>query len=86
MSTVDTLSAQRRPLTDHLGMVEALLAAAAAGRRTFGELAGGTVAPAVARAYLLHLLWHRRLSMDLREPLTDHTLVGAATRKIGGSR
>lgn len=29
LATVDTLSAQRRPLTDRLGLVEVLLAAAA---------------------------------------------------------
>lgn len=75
MSTVDTLSAQRRPLTDRLGLVEVLLAAAAEKPRSFSELAELTVAPPIARAYLLHLLWHRRLGMDLTKPLCDATLV-----------
>lgn len=75
LSTVDTLSAQRRPLTDRLGLVEVLLAAAAEKPRPFGELAELTVAPPIARAYLLHLLWHRRLGMDLTTPLGDATLV-----------
>jgi hypothetical protein len=75
-STVDEFSAQRRPLTDRLGMVETLLDAVAGGLMPFGELAAATVAPAVARAYLLHLLWHRRLTMDLAMPLTDNTLIG----------
>jgi hypothetical protein len=34
-----------------------------------------TVAPAVARAFLLHLVWHCRLGIDLSEPLGDRTLV-----------
>ncbi len=75
LTTVDTLSSQRRPLTDRLGMVGQLLAAAACGPRTFGELASQTVAPAVGRAFLLHLLWHRRLGMDLGTPLGDGTLI-----------
>lgn len=80
LTTVDTLSSQRRPLSDRLGMVDQLLAAVAGGPRPFGEVAAQTVAPAVARAYLLHLLWHRRLGIDLATPLGDATLVysGAA--------
>jgi hypothetical protein len=85
-STVDTFSAQRRPLTDLLGLGDTLLAAVTAGPRPFGELAAGTVAPAIARAYLLHLLWHRRLRMNLRDPLMDHTLIAAAAGTSGGTR
>ncbi|MBE8519282.1 TnsA-like heteromeric transposase endonuclease subunit [Amycolatopsis sp. H6(2020)] len=77
-AAVEAFSAQRRRLTDRLGMTDALLDAVADGPRPFGELAAATVAPAVARAYLLHLLWHRRLTMDLTSSLTDHTLIGAA--------
>lgn len=75
LTTVDTLSAQRRPLTDRLGLVEVLLTAAAERPRSFGDLVELTVAPPIARAYLLHLLWHRRLGMDLTMPLGDGTLV-----------
>lgn len=75
LTTVDTLSSQRRRLSDRLGMVDALMAAVADGPRPFGELAAQMIAPAVARAYLLHLLWHRRLGMDLGAPLGDATLV-----------
>jgi hypothetical protein len=77
VATVDTLSAQRRRLTDPLGMAELLLAEAAGGPRSFGELAAATPAAAVARAFLLHLLWHRRLGMDLSQPLTDRTTIVA---------
>ncbi len=80
-TTLDTLSAQRRALTDRLGMVDELLTAVAAGPRPFGELAARSVAPAVARAYLLHLLWHRRLGVELGRPLGDASLVCA-----GGGR
>lgn len=75
LTTVDTLSSQRRPLTDRLGMVEQVLAGVADGPRPFGEVAARTVAPAAARAYLLHLLWHRWLGIDLASPLGDATLV-----------
>jgi hypothetical protein len=83
-TTVDDLSAQRRPLTDRLGMADILLAAAAAGPRSFGELTAETIAPAIARAYLLNLLWHRRLGMDLSRPLADSTLVTATASTSGG--
>ncbi|WP_281904886.1 TnsA-like heteromeric transposase endonuclease subunit [Phytohabitans aurantiacus] len=76
-STLDTLSAQRRPLTDRLGMADALVAAVAAGPRPFGELAGSTVAPPVARAWLLHLLWQRRLGVELGSALSETSLVCA---------
>ncbi|WP_406274494.1 TnsA-like heteromeric transposase endonuclease subunit [Nocardia sp. NBC_00881] len=84
--TVDTLSAQRRLLDDQLGIGEVLMSDAATGPVSFGELADSTSAPTVARAFLLHLLWHRRLGMDLSQPLTDRTLIVAAAaegRKAG---
>ncbi len=80
MTTLDTLSSQRRELTDRLHLQAVLLGATAAGPRRFGELVAATVAPPVARAQLLHLLWHRRLGIDLAEPLTDATRVWA----VGG--
>ena len=75
VSTLDTLSAQRRPLTDRLGLVDGLLAGVAVGPRRLRDLVEDMVAPAVARAFLLHLLWHRRLGIDLSGPLGDQTLV-----------
>jgi hypothetical protein len=75
VTTLDALSAQRRPLIDHLGVGEAVLAGVAAGPRPVRELVEATVAPAVARAFLLHLVWHRRLGIDLSGPLGDRTLV-----------
>lgn len=86
LSTVDTLSAQRRPLTDRLGMVEVLLEAVTARPRPFGELAAGTVSSTIGRAYLLHLLWHRRLGMNLAVPLTDSSLITAVESTSGGAR
>ncbi|MGX1774300.1 TnsA-like heteromeric transposase endonuclease subunit [Nocardia brasiliensis] len=84
-TTVDTVSAQRRYLDDRLGLVEILLGAAEM-PRGFGELVEATPAPALARAFALHLLWHRRLGVDLSEPLSDRTFVTAAAgaaRKAG---
>jgi hypothetical protein len=69
-ATLDALSAQRRPLTDRLamaGQVEALLAD---GPRPFAAVADATTMPSVARAFLLHMLWHRRLGVDLSVPLS----------------
>jgi hypothetical protein len=36
----------------------------------------------VARAHVLHLLWHRRLGIDLACPLTDATLVRLAVMAV----
>jgi hypothetical protein len=81
-TTVDTVSAQRRPLTDNLGVVEPLIAGVAGGPRPFGELVAATRVPAVARAFLLHLVWHHRLGIDLRGSLGDRTLVCAGEERM----
>jgi hypothetical protein len=78
LSVVDALSSQRRALQDPLGLQGQLLKAARENARPFGELAGGTSLPAVARAHALHLLWHRRLGVDLARPLGNNSLVWAA--------
>jgi hypothetical protein len=75
MSTVDTLSSQRRPLVDRLGVQAELLSSVDAGGVGFGELVAVASLPALARAHALHLLWHRRLRIDLAEPLTDAAVV-----------
>jgi hypothetical protein len=74
LTGVEALSSQRRPLNDPLGLQGQIFTAAAAGPEPFGSLVAGTSLPAVSRAHLLHLLWHRRLDVDLREPLGDATL------------
>ena len=76
-ATLDTISAQRRPLTDPLGLQGVLLAAARTASMPFGELVEQTAVPAMARAQALHLLWTRRLGVDLAEPLTDQSMVHA---------
>jgi hypothetical protein len=70
---VEALSAQRRPLHDPLGVQQQLLQVTRP--QPFGELAASSSMPAVARAHLLHLLWRRRLEIDLRKPVGDATLV-----------
>jgi hypothetical protein len=80
MSTLDTLSSQRRALNDRLGMQAQLMEAARHGPVPFGDLAAATSVPAVGRAHALHLLWHRRLSIDLGQPLSDRSLVSRAGR------
>jgi hypothetical protein len=80
MSTLDTLSAQRRSLGDPLGVQTELLALAGTGPAPFGALTAATSVPALARAHALHLLWHRRLSIDLTAPLSDRTAVSVGAR------
>jgi hypothetical protein len=74
-ATLDTLSSRRRPMADPLGLRPVLLAAAGGGPVPFGVLVERTAVPAVARAQALHLIWGRRLGVDLAAPLTDRTLV-----------
>ncbi|MFJ1732995.1 TnsA-like heteromeric transposase endonuclease subunit [Streptomyces sp. NPDC088254] len=74
---LDALSAQRRPLEDLLEVQEPLLQAVVGQPLALGELAAAMDWPVVARAHLLHLLWHRRLAVDLGKPLGDGSLVWA---------
>jgi hypothetical protein len=81
LAVLDDLSAQRRPLKDPLGIQKELLDAAARGPQTYGELVAATSYPAIGRAHALHLLWHRRLGIDLSAPLNDRTLVWACGKE-----
>src|SRR5262249_59795894 len=78
-STLDALSSQRRPLSDPLGLRPGPLAAAARPGARFGEVVAASGCEPVARAQLLHLLWHRRLGIDLAEPLADRPLLVPGT-------
>lgn len=79
-AALDAFSSHRRLLSDPLRLRPALLAAAENGL-TFGELAAGSGCEPVARAQLLHLLWRRRIRVDLCRPLTDASPVRAG---VGG--
>jgi hypothetical protein len=68
MTTLDTLSAARRPVSDSAGLQDELLAKAAAGPALFGELVAAARLPVLARAHALHLIWWRRLAIDLAGP------------------
>ncbi|MEU9044496.1 TnsA-like heteromeric transposase endonuclease subunit [Kitasatospora sp. NPDC048343] len=85
LALVDVLSAGRRQLTDPLGLQGELLGAASAGPLPFGELVERCSVPAVARAHAVHLLWHRRLGVDVSAPLTDASLVRRACAEVAGS-
>jgi hypothetical protein len=78
VATLDTVASQRRPVADPLGIQGALLAGVAAGPRRFGDLVGGVALPALGRAQALHLVWRRRLGVDLAAPFTDGALVWPA--------
>ncbi|MEU7205911.1 TnsA-like heteromeric transposase endonuclease subunit [Streptomyces sp. NPDC045470] len=73
-STLSAMYGKRRPTRDVLGVEGDLLADAEKGV-TFGELAAAQTYWPVVRARLLHLLWHRRLGVDLSQPLTDGSRV-----------
>lgn len=77
LPAVDAISSQRRPLRDPLGLQPGLLGAASGGA-TFGELAGSTPYEPPARAQLLHLLWRRRLGVDMSRPLGDGSAIRVA--------
>ncbi|MEV7770125.1 TnsA-like heteromeric transposase endonuclease subunit [Kitasatospora sp. NPDC086791] len=83
VGVLDALSARRRPRKDPLGLQGELLAAAADGPLLFGELVEATAWPELARAEAVHLLWHRRLGVDLGAPLGDRSLVWAVGRRPG---
>lgn len=76
LASLDAISSQRRALADPLGLIPELVAGADGGRG-FGELAAGSRCAPVARALLLHLIWSRRLGVDLSVPLTDRSVVVA---------
>lgn len=59
-------------------MQDCLLPAVSAGPAAFGEVVAATPLPAVARAHALHLLWCRRLGVDLSSPVSDASLVWLA--------
>ncbi len=82
MTTLDTLSAQRRPLSDPLGLTEAL-AAAASGPVQFADLVAAACYPVVARAFAIHLIWHRVLAIDLAVPFGDRALVWRGAARSG---
>lgn len=74
-AAVDAFSSQRRALPDPLGLRPALLDLVGGGPVSFGEAAAASGCEPVARAQLLHLLWHRRLGVDLTEPLGDRSVL-----------
>ncbi|MEU4833089.1 hypothetical protein [Streptosporangium sp. NPDC023615] len=78
MVAPDTISSQRRPLTDPLGPRPLLVDRPRSGPCSFGTLVADTVASAVARTQLLHLLWSRQVGVDLARPLTDDSIVHPA--------
>jgi hypothetical protein len=82
LSALDALSSQRRALSDPLGLRPTLLASARHGL-TFGELAAASACEPVARAQLLHLIWHRQLGVDLSGPLADRSVVVCAQGVAG---
>ena len=75
LASLDALSSQRRPLSDPLGLQPGLLTAAGKQGARFGDAAAASGCEPVARAQLLHLIWHRRIGIDLVQPLADRSLL-----------
>lgn len=80
MTGIDTLSARRRSMADRLGLRQQLLGGVHGQPRRFGDLVANTSLPQVARTQAIHLLWHRRLAMDLAQPFKDATWI----YRVGG--
>ncbi|MBB5778700.1 TnsA-like heteromeric transposase endonuclease subunit [Nonomuraea jabiensis] len=74
-TTLDTLSSQRRSLSDPLGLQTALLTVVRKRPVPLGALVEQTEVPAIARAQALHLIWTRQMGIDLAAPLNDQSLV-----------
>ena len=81
-ATLDALSAQRRPLSDPLG-IQGQLLDAVGGPLPFGDLVRRTSYPVIGRAHAIHLLWRRQLGTDLARPLGDESVVWPAARGAG---
>ncbi|WP_285567828.1 TnsA-like heteromeric transposase endonuclease subunit [Streptomyces sp. RTGN2] len=71
VEVLEVLAGRRRPMQDPFGLQDRLLAAVKAGPTQLRQLAATTGLPAVARTHLLHLIWHRRLAVDLDCALND---------------
>ncbi|WP_420313500.1 TnsA-like heteromeric transposase endonuclease subunit [Streptomyces sp. YS-B37] len=71
ITVVESLSARRRPMLDRLALQSELLDLVRERPRLFRDLVDATTVPAVTRVHAIHLLWHRRLAMDLAQPLGD---------------
>jgi hypothetical protein len=80
VAALDAFSSQRRPMADPLGLQPVLLDLARE-EISFGEAVAASGCEPVARAQLLHLLWRRRLGVDLAEPLADRSVL-----TLGGGR
>ncbi|MFI7358254.1 TnsA-like heteromeric transposase endonuclease subunit [Streptomyces avidinii] len=74
-AALEALSARRRAMSDPLGLLPELLELTAEQPRRLGELVAATSWPTLARAYVLHLLWSRRLTVDLALPLGDESWI-----------
>ncbi|MFJ9736779.1 TnsA-like heteromeric transposase endonuclease subunit [Streptomyces sp. NPDC101166] len=81
LANVDALSAERRPLSDVLGIQAQLQETAAQGLMSYGELVERCCLPAIGRAHAIHLLWNRNLGVDLSVPFGDASLIRLAPRQ-----
>ncbi|MFG2692970.1 hypothetical protein ACIHEI_34340 [Kitasatospora sp. NPDC051984] len=75
LTGLDALSARRRQMTDQLGLQSELMELVGERPRRLGDLVEATSLPAAARAYAVHLPWHRRLAVDLARPLGDDSWI-----------
>ncbi|MFF2548042.1 TnsA-like heteromeric transposase endonuclease subunit [Kitasatospora sp. NPDC058063] len=75
---VEALRAEARPMSHLLDLQERMVSVLADGAMPFGDLVRATPYPVMARAHALHLLWHRRIGVDLAEPLGDGSVVALA--------
>lgn len=78
---VDALSSARRPPHDPLGLQALMHKALAPGPARFGDIVAGTVAPALARAVLMGMIWRGEAAIDLSVLLGDGSAVRLGTAR-----
>lgn len=80
-TVIDTVSAHA-DTPDHQGYSDDILDMLDThGPAAFADLAARCSSPVIARAVLQRLIWERQVSLDLRSPLEDHTLVALPGRE-----
>ncbi|MBD0746731.1 hypothetical protein BG418_34450 [Streptomyces sp. CBMA152] len=75
VSALEAMRAEARPMSHLLDLQARMMGLLESGGMPFGELVEATRLPVVARAHVLHLLWHRRVGVDLASPLLDGAIV-----------
>ena len=80
-TVIDTVSAHAET-PDHLGYVDDILDTLGDSPARFVDLVNRLSSPVMGRAVLQRLIWERQVSLDLRAPLEDHTLIALPGHEV----